>query len=539
MSRLAVVVAVVVFLIGLSAAADQEAAAGEDADIVPRGQELEEVDGRFVLDDFDDGDLTSRLGFDWRSYMGDGGSLASPIRVQQGPDGAYLLLDAVGSGFVGIESALGELDLSGCDGIYIVVATKVAASVALNLRSKDEQWPSGFRDAYVQRWISATDSPETVSIPFSSFAVEEWRREMCPTCDTRSDPTRITSLQVEVVEPSAELRIYEVGFYSDVTVEDDAATSSSIVTSALVVGTGSQYRGVMTDLRCMQERALDILAYDWSANLLRIPLGLSGHCPTVVPRSQEEPCCNEEDLAELDWLIEQCRARGIRVILDVHEFPGYYYIDDGLNDHSIWVDPQIQTALIEFWQTLAARYADSGDVIYGYDILNEPNEVDTATWLNLAQRIVDAIRAVDPSHAVIIESINCADPRTFSLLVPLDDENVIYSFHFYQPITFTMQRMRPPYVDVDYPGVLWGKTYVQDVLPSSACAAGCRRKGGLHTCGIPWRSSRSTATTTCTPTTCTGVGQALLTRGRRSPTAGACCLCMSGRRKHWLSSRAS
>jgi len=444
--------------------AEGNATAVELIDAVPQEQGLEEVDGRLVLDDFDDGDLTSKLGLDWRSYTGDRGSLVSPIRVEQDSDGAHLLLDAVGSGFVGIESVLGELDLSAWDGIYLVIYTEVAASIAVNLRSEDALWPSGFRDAYVSRWVSATASPEAIYIPFLSLAVEAWRRERCPTCDTRADPTRPTSLQVEVSNPSEELLIYEVGFYSDMSVEADPATPLNTTTSMHVASTGSEYRGVMTDLRCMQERALDVLVYDWGANLLRIPLGLSGHCPTVVPRSLEEPCCNEEELLELDWLIEQCRARGVRVILDVHEFPGYYYIDDGLSDHSIWVDPQKQSALIDFWQVLAARYADSGDVIYGYDILNEPNEVDTTTWLDLAQRIVDAIRAVDPYHAVIIESVNYADPRTFSLLLPLDDENVIYSFHFYEPITFTMQRMRPPYVDVDYPGVLWGKTYIQDLL---------------------------------------------------------------------------
>ncbi len=239
--------------------AEDSATAAQVVDAVPQGHGLEEVDGRLMLDDFDDGNLTSKLGFDWRSYMGDGGSLASPIRVERGLEGAYLLLDAVGSGYIGIENALGELDLSGWDGIYLVLFTKVAASVAVNLRSEDGQWPSGFRDAYVSQWVSATDSPETVYIPFSSLAVEAWRRERCPTCDTRADPTRITSLQIEVSDPSEELRIYEAGFYSDMSVEADPATSPNTTTPTHVAGTGSEYRGVMTDLRCMQERALDVL----------------------------------------------------------------------------------------------------------------------------------------------------------------------------------------------------------------------------------------------------------------------------------------
>jgi len=440
--------------------AESNATAVEVIDAVPQGQGLEEVNGRLVLDDFDDEDLTSKLGLNWRSYTGDGGSLVSPIRVEKDSDGAYLLLNATDSGFVGIETALGELDLSDWDGIYFVVSTNVAESesIALNLRSKDEQWPSGFRDAYVSRWVSAIDSPETVYIPFSSLAVEAWRRERCPACDTRADPTRITSLQVEVSEPSGEIHIHEIGFYSNVSSE--AYPASSVCSS-----TNAMHRGMNIGLQLIDESSLDTLAYDWNANLVRVCLGMSGWCPaSVVPRDVSVPCCAEEELLQLDWLIDECDKRGIRVLIDVHQFPGYYFLD-GFQDDRLWSDQVFQDALVSFWMTIAERYAERGDVIYGYDLLNEPHGVETSEWLALANRIISAIREVDSKHPVVVEATIYSMPTAFQSMLPVNDDNAIYSVHVYEPDDFTQQGIHSAvYGGLEYPSREWNKDWLRDVL---------------------------------------------------------------------------
>lgn len=225
----------------------------------------------------------------------------------------------------------------------------------------------------------------------------------------------------------------------------------------------SRFRGVMAGFGYLHERSLDILAWDWGANLLRVCLGHSGWCPFVVPRADFDTCCREEALLELDWLIDECEERGIRVIIDLHQFPGYYYMG-GQDDHRLWTDESVQESFVDFWRTIAGRYADRGDVIYGYDLLNEPNEVSAETWIGVAQKAIDAIREVDTQHAVIIESIDWAQPRTFSSLLPVNDDNAIYSFHFYQPLEFAQQRQRPPYVEQKYPSEEWSKNYLRDVL---------------------------------------------------------------------------
>lgn len=236
-----------------------------------------------------------------------------------------------------------------------------------------------------------------------------------------------------------------------------------IAVAILPAAANSTYRGVNAGLDVLDEGGLDILAWEWGANLLRVFLPMSGWCPSVVPRDESALCCDEEELLELDWLIDECEERGIRVIIDVHEFPGFYYFS-GFYDNRLWTDQLLQDAIVAFWQTIAARYADRGDVIYGYDLLNEPHEVDPDTWLALAQRIIDAIREIDPYHTVIVEGTDFADPKAFSSLVPVDDDNVIYSFHFYYPNNFTHQGIHEPYVGPGYPSEMWNEEYLRAIL---------------------------------------------------------------------------
>ena len=168
----------------------------------------------FALDRFDDGDLTSEMGSTWAEYVWNGGSLSSPLRIEQETGSRYLVLDATGPGGVGVESEFGQLDLSGYDGIYLTLHAAAGADLGVALRSTDGDWPSEYRETYVSRRVHPTDAPTTVGIPFKDFAVEEWRTEACPDCAVDLDPCRISHLGIETLQLEGELRIYEIGVYA-------------------------------------------------------------------------------------------------------------------------------------------------------------------------------------------------------------------------------------------------------------------------------------------------------------------------------------
>ncbi|MFC2105829.1 amidohydrolase [Candidatus Bipolaricaulota bacterium] len=189
---------------------------GDGATSQSMSQAPEEHDGMLVLDGFSDGDLINWLGYEWVRDSWDGGSFASPVRVEQDGDDAHLLLDAVtNGGSVSISSSFRETDFSGYDGLYIILSSEADMSLGVNLISTDPEWPSGQRDTFINHEMRTSDAPTTIRVPFTAFVVEEWRRGTCPACAVDLDPSRIFHLGIEIWRSNGELRIHEVGFYRD------------------------------------------------------------------------------------------------------------------------------------------------------------------------------------------------------------------------------------------------------------------------------------------------------------------------------------
>lgn len=137
---------------------------------------------------------------------------------------------------------------------------------------------------------------------------------------------------------------------------------------------------------------------------------------------------------KLDWFIENCKARDIYVILDLH---GAYGSQNG-KDHSgdtsginLFGNEENERKTIELWKTVASRYKDE-DIIAGYDLLNEPEGEHGYTnyvqW-KFYDRLYDAIRGVGDSHVLIMEAVW----ETDSLPSPsiYGWKNVCYSYHNY------------------------------------------------------------------------------------------------------------
>jgi len=157
----------------------------------------------------------------------------------------------------------------------------------------------------------------------------------------------------------------------------------------------------------------------------------------------------EDDAAPLrykasgwDWLdrnVAWARAHGVYLILNVHAPQGgFQSLGEG---GALWSQPDYQDRFVAMWRAIAARYADE-PVIAGYDLLNEPVVLrDKREWQQLAQRTARAIREVDTRHSVIVERVNAVagrwDNDAEMNFVTIDDPNVVYTFHFYEPFHFT------------------------------------------------------------------------------------------------------
>lgn len=242
----------------------------------------------------------------------------------------------------------------------------------------------------------------------------------------------------------------------------------------------TRWRGVNMALEMADETDLHYLATQWNANLVRVCLYMAGEWGYFVPNPKNPTAIQERDWEALDRFLLTCQASGLRVIIDLHQWLGYQYLNDKWSQ-LLWQVTEYQDALVAFWQSLAARYAAWGEVIYGYDLLNEPhwNDVSVETlsskWFQLASRIAKAIREVDRAHAIIIECPSWGNPDGFDAMLPLDVENIIYSFHMWVPHSLTHQGVSGRPVGIQYiegtipqlgglTGVEWLRRQLQPVL---------------------------------------------------------------------------
>ena len=225
----------------------------------------------------------------------------------------------------------------------------------------------------------------------------------------------------------------------------------------------TEFRGVNVHPELIGKGDIEILAKTWGVNLIRACMALSdcGLCMT----SDEEPVCSEIDLAKLDSILDWCETYGIRVVIDLHHFAGYNPHTEP-QDFRLWDDRVLQDAFVGFWKSIATRYSNRGDVIYGYDLLNEPHTVDKCiprVWHELIARTSAAIREVDNEHAIVAEC-GYGLPENFMPMELLEDPNVVYSFHFGEPYEFTHQGHIGKPAGLTYPTAEVNKEYLRSLI---------------------------------------------------------------------------
>ena len=215
-----------------------------------------------------------------------------------------------------------------------------------------------------------------------------------------------------------------------------------------------QLRGTMSPggLRCTEQDVADLAAL--GATVIRYQLnGMSDYLRQNGREEQYDHSDISEKLAIWDeWLskglerfdqaICWARKHKMRLVLDLHAPPG----DRGLaysRESSMFFDRQLADHFVETWRKMAIRYRGNSDVIFGYDLVNEPLQRHEAlpgcSNMELQKRAADAIRAVDRETTIIVECGEFGNPEGFKGLKPIGLPNVIYSCHMYRPHQYTHQ----------------------------------------------------------------------------------------------------
>ncbi len=173
----------------------------------------------------------------------------------------------------------------------------------------------------------------------------------------------------------------------------------------------------------------------------------------------------DQDLRKLKETLDVAHRHNVKVLLTMFSLPGARNRQDNdyKFDYRLWTDQKYQQQAIAFWKELAARLKNHPAIV-GYNPLNEPHparrdgfESDRdsegfADWLNrhkdgtsdlnrFNRLIVKAIRSEDKETPIVLDGWFHSSPNGLRHLTPVDDDSVLYAFHFYEPWIFVTYRV--------------------------------------------------------------------------------------------------
>ncbi len=197
-----------------------------------------------------------------------------------------------------------------------------------------------------------------------------------------------------------------------------------------VMSTGSFHPGVISsDLPDLQK---------WGANLYRWQLIRNWGSHNDSQDVDEYLNWVKGKIPGTKQVLDKAQELGIKVVLDLHVPPGGRRSDGCMN---MFEDKKFADAFKEAWRILATA-VKGHPALYGYDLINEPNQprdIVPFGYLQLQFDTAKIVREIDPDTPIIIESNGWDAPGEFAHLRPIPLKDVIYQAHMYFPFEFTHQ----------------------------------------------------------------------------------------------------
>jgi hypothetical protein len=125
--------------------------------------------------------------------------------------------------------------------------------------------------------------------------------------------------------------------------------------------------------------------------------------------------------------IRRIQRQQLTVIVSVHPV-----------DWRLETEPADRERLIDFWRTLAPALRPLDPAHTVPEVLNEPVfPGNPAAWANLQHQALAVIRRALPDVTVVLTGHDWGCIKGLLSLTPEPDPNVLYSFHFYDPVELT------------------------------------------------------------------------------------------------------
>ncbi|MFX0210328.1 MAG: glycoside hydrolase family 5 protein [Candidatus Hodarchaeota archaeon] len=159
-------------------------------------------------------------------------------------------------------------------------------------------------------------------------------------------------------------------------------------------------------------------------NLVRIPIRWNAHAMDTSPYT-----INDSFFNRVDWVINKSFQKNLSIIINIHHYD------------ELMVDPEgHKERFLGLWQQISKHYQNYSQNLI-FEILNEPHDnLNNTLWNQYLHEAIDIIRITNPERILIVGPTGWNNVWELSnLILPLNDANIVVTFHFYSPFEFTHQ----------------------------------------------------------------------------------------------------
>ncbi len=209
---------------------------------------------------------------------------------------------------------------------------------------------------------------------------------------------------------------------------------------------------------------------DWGVDHVRVPIDYN-----IIETDEGEVI--ESGYDYIQTAIDMCKKYKLNMILDLHKTAGFSF-HAGYNESGFFESEALQERFYSLWERLAQRYGKYSDRV-AFELLNEVTDRELSdTWNRISTTVIKKIRAYAPDTKIVLGGYwNNSIDALPDLALPYD-ENVVYTFHCYDPFLFTHQaaywlEKMPDDLHISYPGDIFeyrrimkeiGMDYIQTYL---------------------------------------------------------------------------
>ena len=184
---------------------------------------------------------------------------------------------------------------------------------------------------------------------------------------------------------------------------------------------------------------------EWGFNFIRIPMDYR-----CLMSSDDWYSINESAVSRLDKALDYGIKYDIHISLNLHRAPGYT-VASPPEKTNLWTEKEPQNAFKNLWAYFAKRYRNIPNEYLDFNLVNEPANIDEASYAAVAKMAADSIWEHDSKRLIIADGLEYGTIPSEMI----KNFGMAQSTRGYQPFTLTHYHAGWVEGSQDYPLPAW------------------------------------------------------------------------------------